>query len=223
MRYAVKHEYAQTAVDVIARRTRLSFLNAQAALDALPRVVDIMGQELHWSHARKEAEIAGAAKFLASMGLQPGAALPQPQPRGLVERVENALFSGLGLRASSSAKAAVGMPYSRSHFESGEMDTLKSAFRSRASQDRLRKPELLDLIKSLPGYETVGPKDYDYVLVETGFSNRSDVDIDEFVEVRCLNSFRFRNQKPANLTISPTLRSVRSSRRCPLRLHRALQ
>jgi len=33
VRYAVRHEYAQTAVDVIARRTRLSFLNAQAALE----------------------------------------------------------------------------------------------------------------------------------------------------------------------------------------------
>jgi glycerol-3-phosphate dehydrogenase len=36
VRYAVRHEYARTAIDVIARRTRLAFLNAQGAFDALP-------------------------------------------------------------------------------------------------------------------------------------------------------------------------------------------
>lgn len=56
VRYAVRHEYAQTAVDVIARRTRLAFLNAQAALEALPKVIDIMGAELNWSQTRKDVE-----------------------------------------------------------------------------------------------------------------------------------------------------------------------
>ncbi|KAG9241622.1 mitochondrial putative glycerol-3-phosphate dehydrogenase [Calycina marina] len=56
VRYAVRHEYAQTAVDVIARRTRLSFLNAQAALEALPKVIDIMATELSWDSKRKEVE-----------------------------------------------------------------------------------------------------------------------------------------------------------------------
>ena len=46
VRYAARHEYAQSAIDVIARRTRLSFLNAQAALEALPTVVDILGEEV---------------------------------------------------------------------------------------------------------------------------------------------------------------------------------
>jgi glycerol-3-phosphate dehydrogenase len=56
VRYAVRHEYAQTAVDVLARRTRLAFLNAQAALEALPKVIDIMGGELKWDSKRKELE-----------------------------------------------------------------------------------------------------------------------------------------------------------------------
>ena len=42
VKYAMEAEYAQTAVDVISRRTRLSFLNVQAALEALPTVIDIM-------------------------------------------------------------------------------------------------------------------------------------------------------------------------------------
>ncbi|ETI20424.1 hypothetical protein G647_08459 [Cladophialophora carrionii CBS 160.54] len=69
VRYAVRSEYAQTAVDVLARRTRLSFLNAQAALHALPKVIDIMAEELSWNTQRKEAEWRDTVQFLASMGL----------------------------------------------------------------------------------------------------------------------------------------------------------
>jgi len=53
VRYACRYEYAQTAVDVLARRTRLAFLNAQAALEALPGVIDIMATELNWSNFPK--------------------------------------------------------------------------------------------------------------------------------------------------------------------------
>ncbi|RDW91573.1 glycerol-3-phosphate dehydrogenase-1 [Coleophoma crateriformis] len=69
VRYAVRHEYAQTAVDVLARRTRLAFLNAQAALEALPRVIDIMASELKWDSKRKSAEWTDSVRFLESMGL----------------------------------------------------------------------------------------------------------------------------------------------------------
>lgn len=69
VRYAVRHEYAETAVDVLARRTRLSFLNAQAALEALPKVIDLMTEELGWSKKRKDVEWKETVSFLASMGL----------------------------------------------------------------------------------------------------------------------------------------------------------
>ena len=72
MRYAVRHEYAQNAVDVIARRTRLAFLNAQAALEALPKIIDLMGEELNWSSKRKEKEWKDSVSFLGSMGLPKG-------------------------------------------------------------------------------------------------------------------------------------------------------
>ncbi|XP_028279982.1 glycerol-3-phosphate dehydrogenase, mitochondrial isoform X2 [Parambassis ranga] len=61
--YAIK-EYACTAIDVIARRTRLGFLNVQAADEALPRIVQIMGKELDWSQERRTAELEAAKKFL---------------------------------------------------------------------------------------------------------------------------------------------------------------
>jgi glycerol-3-phosphate dehydrogenase len=69
VRYAVRHEYAQTAVDVIARRTRLAFLNAEAALEALPSVIDLMGEELNWTDRRKETEWKESVSYLSSMGL----------------------------------------------------------------------------------------------------------------------------------------------------------
>lgn len=72
VRYAVRHEYAQNAVDVLARRTRLAFLNAQAALEALPKIIDLMGEELKWSSSRKEREWKDAVGFLGSMGLPKG-------------------------------------------------------------------------------------------------------------------------------------------------------
>ena len=69
VRYAVRHEYANTAVDVIARRTRLAFLNAQAALEALPDIIDLMGAELKWNRERRETEWKDTVAFLKSMGL----------------------------------------------------------------------------------------------------------------------------------------------------------
>ncbi|OCK81136.1 glycerol-3-phosphate dehydrogenase mitochondrial precursor [Lepidopterella palustris CBS 459.81] len=72
VRYCVRHEYAQTATDVIARRMRLAFLNAQAALEALPTVIDLMSDELHWDAKRKEREWMETVSFLGSMGLPKG-------------------------------------------------------------------------------------------------------------------------------------------------------
>lgn len=65
----MRHEYAQTAVDVLARRTRLAFLNAQAALEALPTVIDLMTEELKWDSKRRDKEWKDSVQFLASMGL----------------------------------------------------------------------------------------------------------------------------------------------------------
>jgi len=69
VRYAVRHEYAQTATDVIARRMRLAFLNAQAALEALPSVIDLMTEELGWDKRRQDREWKDTVAYLASMAL----------------------------------------------------------------------------------------------------------------------------------------------------------
>ncbi|UJR08406.1 hypothetical protein I4U23_012676 [Adineta vaga] len=64
------NEYARTAVDVLARRTRLSFLNVIAAEEALPQIIQIMAKELQWSEQKQKEEIDGAKIFLLrEMGL----------------------------------------------------------------------------------------------------------------------------------------------------------
>ena len=44
-------------------------MNAQAALEALPRVIDIMAGELNWSNARKKQEWNSSVAYLRTMGL----------------------------------------------------------------------------------------------------------------------------------------------------------
>ena len=59
VKYAVR-EYACTAVDVLARRTRLAFLNVQAAHEALPRIMEIMAAELGWDKNRKKVGVSSS-------------------------------------------------------------------------------------------------------------------------------------------------------------------
>jgi glycerol-3-phosphate dehydrogenase len=47
--YSTRSEMAYTPLDILARRTRLAFLDTLAALAAVPRVSELMGKELGWS------------------------------------------------------------------------------------------------------------------------------------------------------------------------------
>lgn len=51
---------------MIARRLRLAFLNVQAAQEALPGIIDIMAEELHWSPEEKNRQTKEASEFLAN-------------------------------------------------------------------------------------------------------------------------------------------------------------
>jgi glycerol-3-phosphate dehydrogenase len=65
--YGVKYEYAQHAVDLLARRTRLAFLDNAAAHHALPRVIELMASALDWDEARRREEREHAQRFLKTM------------------------------------------------------------------------------------------------------------------------------------------------------------
>ncbi len=61
-------EYACTVEDVLSRRTRLAFLNKEAAQSAIRRVADVMAQELQWSPAVKKQQIAAAQNYIGTYG-----------------------------------------------------------------------------------------------------------------------------------------------------------
>ena len=60
--YAARHEAACTVDDVLARRTRLAFVDCRAALACVPRVAELLAAELGWSDGerRRHADAAGA-------------------------------------------------------------------------------------------------------------------------------------------------------------------
>ncbi len=54
--FAARYEWAVHAEDVIARRTRLAFLNKEAAIRSIPQVVKLMGDELLWDEEQRRSE-----------------------------------------------------------------------------------------------------------------------------------------------------------------------
>jgi glycerol-3-phosphate dehydrogenase len=165
-----------------------------------------MSEELNWSLSRKRQELKKGTAFLASMGLPSGAKVPEIEPHGLLEKAESALWWGIGgnwIMGNGTVRGNLqSVMYSRAQFEAGEIDTLKAAFGQRAAivspidnargaegknavkELRLKKEDVQVLLKELPGYEGVHPKDFEYVLEEAGLGKKADIDFDEFVEVR---------------------------------------
>jgi glycerol-3-phosphate dehydrogenase len=57
---------ARTPLDFLARRIRLAFLDTQAAKAALPVVVSLMAEELHWDTSTRLVMQAAAYEQLAT-------------------------------------------------------------------------------------------------------------------------------------------------------------
>ncbi|HEY2013797.1 MAG TPA: glycerol-3-phosphate dehydrogenase/oxidase [Bryobacteraceae bacterium] len=68
--WSTRHEMSRTVEDILARRTRALFLNAQAALEMAPRVAGLMARELRygreWEAAQVQAFGETAQSFLLS-------------------------------------------------------------------------------------------------------------------------------------------------------------
>jgi glycerol-3-phosphate dehydrogenase len=173
---------------VISRRLRLSFLNAQAALEALPRVVDIMAEELNWNATRKQQEMIRTIRFLQSMGLPPSAVVPAPvrSPQDWYDWAFAKLEGPMMTKKAAIAAAGVSSSNGRAQFERGEVDSLREVFleRSRNPAGRLAKPAIRELLQGIPAYAGIRTKDFEYVLEETGLAKQKDIDVEEFVEVR---------------------------------------
>ncbi len=63
--YGAKHESARTIVDILSRRTRLSFLDKNAALNAIPNVAKLLAEALGWNLKQVNAEIKSAQDYLS--------------------------------------------------------------------------------------------------------------------------------------------------------------
>ncbi|KAL2227611.1 glycerol-3-phosphate dehydrogenase SDP6, mitochondrial [Sesamum indicum] len=62
--YCARHEYCESVVDFIARRSRLAFLDTDAAMRAVPRVIEILACEHKWDRSRQKQEMQKAQEFL---------------------------------------------------------------------------------------------------------------------------------------------------------------
>lgn len=66
--FAARFDWAVRAEDFLARRTRLAFLNKDAAIVAIPRVVQLMGGELRWTPERQQEEVVSCLLFMRHFG-----------------------------------------------------------------------------------------------------------------------------------------------------------
>eukprot|EP00045_Choanoeca_perplexa_P007531 m.69223 g.69223 ORF g.69223 m.69223 type:complete len:593 (-) comp14109_c0_seq1:453-2231(-) len=65
--FSCRHEQARTIVDVLARRTRLAFLDYEASKQAVPLVCELMAAELNWDAKTQKAQQHDALQFLETM------------------------------------------------------------------------------------------------------------------------------------------------------------
>ncbi|OZJ04545.1 hypothetical protein BZG36_02714 [Bifiguratus adelaidae] len=187
VRYAVRSEYACTAVDVIARRTRLAFLNAQAALESLPRVIEIMAEELKWDKKRQQSEFEKATEFLIAMGLpSPTTSLLYPlskdntsagapiETRSLISRIT-------GSGAADNAALDI---FSRAQFGSEEIARLQKLFQE-LDRDRDGHISLRELEQSLEKSNmAVSQQVFCETVNEVRHNKNSNrIEFDEFLEV----------------------------------------
>lgn len=69
--YCLDYEFTRTPVDFLGRRARLAFLDTQAALDALPGVVRVMGDSLGWDDEKRKTMFDESYEFLKHYGVVP--------------------------------------------------------------------------------------------------------------------------------------------------------
>ena len=197
--YAVRNEYAQTAVDFIGRRSRLGFLNATAALDALPRVIEIMGSELGWNADMRKREWIDARDYLVSMGLPPAT-------HGEIENVDLSIQGGVsgwfdfgvGNKvggAFKKLKRDVGFTStlpSRAHFSLEELEALRVAWVAHGGDDDgkvgIRPADVVKIsgaeAKFVSGGMQADLRDVVHAMVSVGIQETAgSLSFDEFVDV----------------------------------------
>lgn len=188
IRYACRSEYAATAQDFIARRTRLSFLNAEATVDALPRVIDVMAEELGWDEQRKKHEWAEGVEFMASMGLQP-ARVQQLKETSLDQMRKQRQSQQQAFKVSSLGAASLDDKdalaiSARASFNSEEMDELRAKFKLLdVNRDgKLDSKDLKQVLQRI-GYSDVDDSTLRGIVNEVDFTKTGALHFEDFLDV----------------------------------------
>lgn len=79
--WAVKNEMAMTIEDVLARRLRVLFINAKAAIEMAPEVARLMALELNYDEAWQEAQINSFTKLAQNYLTEPFELKPSNTPK----------------------------------------------------------------------------------------------------------------------------------------------
>jgi glycerol-3-phosphate dehydrogenase len=69
--WCIRNEMARTVEDVLARRLRLLFLDAEASMEAAPRVVELLAMELNQNEDWKRMQLLQFIKLASQYMLQP--------------------------------------------------------------------------------------------------------------------------------------------------------
>ncbi|CAG8454782.1 17699_t:CDS:2 [Funneliformis caledonium] len=181
VRYAVRREYACTLVDVIARRTRLAFLNAQATLESLPYIIEIMSEELGWTPEKQIQEFDKATEFLFTMGL------PRPKEKLTINKVQIE-------SAKSSEHEDI---YSRSRFQPEELASFQKVFSELdVSGDGRIKTANIDKALAFVGYSIPGNV-LNSIMTDAKLDESDSIEFEEFLEimsgVKDLKESQFKN------------------------------
>jgi len=95
--YCARYEYCESAVDFVARRCRLAFLDTDAAGRALPRIIEILASEHKWDKARKKVELQKSREFLETFKSSKNAQFRDGKHNGKKRFINVLLFSAFNL------------------------------------------------------------------------------------------------------------------------------
>ncbi len=87
--WAVRNEMARTVEDVLARRVRALFLDAQASIDMAPKVAEIMALELNRDQAWQQKQLADYNAIAIHYVLQESVASDKQQKINLKTKISN--------------------------------------------------------------------------------------------------------------------------------------
>lgn len=190
IRYACRAEYAASVPDFIARRTRMSFLNVEATVEALPRVIELMAEELGWDKKRRDAEFTNAIDFLGSMGLQP-ARLQQLRQTSLDETIKilkekGTITAGIPYmgKAAVTGQDVNATIVSRAQFTSDEMIQLRRRFdqMDTNADGKVDTKDLQEVLQRL-GYHNVDERTVTGIISEVDVNKSNALHFEDFLDV----------------------------------------